>query len=95
VIAGHVDSKTGPDTFAGLYRARPGDAILVRLADGSTLRFVVQRVGSYPRDAFPTDLVYGGTQRRAELRMITCTGPYDRSRGGYQDNLVVFARLAG
>jgi hypothetical protein len=30
-----------------------------------------------------------------ELRLITCGGTFDRARGSYRDNLVVFARLAG
>jgi hypothetical protein len=94
VLAGHVDSRTGPDVFAELSRARAGDSVLVRLADGTTLVFVVDSVGVYPRDAFPTDRVYRGSHRRAQIRLITCGGPYDRSRGGYQDNVVVFGHLA-
>ena len=29
------------------------------------------------------------------LVLITCGGPYDASRGGYQDNVVVVARPVG
>ncbi|HUR75128.1 MAG TPA: sortase, partial [Sporichthya sp.] len=61
VVAGHVDSKTGPDTFAALSRARSGDRVLIDLAGGSTLTFVVDSVGLYPQSAFPTDRVYGGS----------------------------------
>ncbi|MBA3744582.1 MAG: class F sortase [Sporichthya sp.] len=92
VIAGHVDSKTGPDVFAALARARKGDRIVVKLADGSMVRFVVDRVETHPQDEFPTAQVYGGQKRRPELRMITCTGAYVGGR--YQDNLIVFATLA-
>jgi hypothetical protein len=31
----------------------------------------------------------------AALRLVTCGGDFDRARGSYLDNLVVFARLAG
>lgn len=92
VIAGHVDSKTGPDVFAALRKARPGDRIRVVLRDRSTVTFVVQSVEVHPRRKFPTDRVYGTDGKHAELRLITCTGRYDRARGGYQDNVVVFAR---
>lgn len=93
VIAGHVDSRTGPDVFVNLRRASAGDRVLVDLADGSTLTFVVDSVGLYAKDEFPTARVYGGTHRRAEVRLITCGGPYLRSQGGYQDNVVVFGHL--
>lgn len=93
VIAGHVDSKTGPDVFAALGEARAGDSIRVRLADRSTVTFLVQAVEVHPRADFPTSRVYG-TDGTTELRLITCTGSYDATAGGYQDNVVVFARLA-
>jgi len=93
VIAGHVDSKTGPDVFAALRNARKGDRVVVRLADGSVRTFLVYAREEHPKADFPTSRVYGGTKQQAELRLITCAGEYDRSHGGYQDNLIVFATL--
>lgn len=90
VIAGHVDSRRGPDVFAALKQARPGDTVEVKLADGSTTTFRVDEVELFSKAAFPTDRVYGGGAV-SELRLITCGGAYERSRGGYQGNLVVFA----
>jgi Sortase domain len=94
VIAGHVDSRTGPAVFYRLRELRPGDRIRVERADGSRLRFVVEGARSYPKDGFPTGAVFGPVPGAA-LRLITCAGAFDRARGGYRDNLVVFARLAG
>jgi hypothetical protein len=93
VIAGHVDSATGLDVFSTLGRARAGDRVVIRTADGTTLTFVVDSVGTYLRSAFPTDRVYGGPKRRSEIRLITCGGRYDRADGGYQSNVVVFGHL--
>lgn len=93
VVAGHVDSKTGPDVFAALGRARAGDRVRIRLVDGSDVTFVVTAVEVHPRAQFPTARVYG-SEGPPELRLITCTGEYDVQRDGYQDNVVVFARLA-
>jgi LPXTG-site transpeptidase (sortase) family protein len=90
VIAGHVDSKQGPDVFANLRDARPGDRIVVQLVDGTEKDFTVDDIGLYKKSAFPTDEVYGKTSDR-ELRLITCGGTYDKSRGGYQSNVIVFA----
>jgi hypothetical protein len=94
VIAGHVDSRTGPDVFFSLRKIRVGDRIVVDLGDGTRVVFRVQEAASYPKSAFPTKRVYGGKRTTAQLRLITCSGAYDRDRGGYQENLVVFASRA-
>ena len=91
VVAGHVDSVDGPAVFARLRDLVPGDEVLVDRADGTTVRFAVTGVGRYPKDDFPTEAVYGPTPR-AELRLVTCGGDFDRSRRSYEDNVVVFAR---
>jgi hypothetical protein len=94
VIAGHVDSRTGPAVFYRLRDLRPGNALLVDRADGTRLRFVVERASSFPKSGFPTAAVFGPVPSAA-LRLVTCAGDFDRARGSYRDNLVVFARLAG
>lgn len=94
VIAGHVDSYTGPAVFFRLAQVAVGDEVLVGRRDRTTLRFTVTRVARYPKTAFPSAEVYGPTPT-AELRLITCGGQFDRSRRSYVDNVVVFARLSG
>jgi sortase (surface protein transpeptidase) len=91
VVAGHVDSVEGPAVFARLRELTPGDEVVVDRQDGTTARFTVTGVGRHPKDDFPTEAVYGPTPR-AELRLVTCGGDFDRSRGSYEDNVVVFAR---
>ena len=91
VILGHVDSTTGPGVFFRLHELRRGDAVLVRRADGTTARFLVDRLAEYPKDRFPAAKVYAATAR-PELRLITCTG--DFAHGHYLDNLVVYAHQA-
>ena len=93
VIAGHVDSRTGPAVFYRLRKLRPGQAVLVERADGTRLRFVVSQSRSFPKAEFPTGAVFGPVGS-PELRLITCAGDFDRARGSYRDNLVVFAHLA-
>jgi LPXTG-site transpeptidase (sortase) family protein len=90
VIAGHIDSATGPAVFYDLRDLVPGDEITVIGAAEEVLTFVVDRVQQYPKDQFPTDEVYGPTSR-SELRLITCAGGFDRSTGHYDDNTVVYA----
>ena len=92
IIAGHVDSRTGPAVFYRLRELEPGDSIEVERDDGSVAVFTVTAREQYDKDDFPTERVYGPTEG-AELRMITCGGTFDRSVGHYDDNIVVFARL--
>jgi sortase (surface protein transpeptidase) len=93
VIAGHVDSRTGPAVFYWLRSMHPGERIYVRRADGTLAVFRVTRVQAYAKDQFPTAAVYGAVPD-AELRLITCGGRFDRALGTYLSNIVVYARLA-
>jgi sortase (surface protein transpeptidase) len=92
VILGHVDSKHAPAVFYRLRELRRGDEVLIRRADGSALRFVVQRTQQYPKARFPTDDVYYPTLT-PELRLVTCGGEFDNSWGHYLSNIIVFARM--
>ncbi|GAA4988971.1 class F sortase [Pseudonocardia tropica] len=92
VLLGHIDSFRGPAVFHRLDRLRPGDVVEVDRADGVRARFAVEAVREYPKDAFPTEEVYGATDH-AGLRLITCGGPFDADARSYRDNTVVFARL--
>ena len=95
VISGHVDSAAqGPSVFFNLGDLRPGDKVLVTRADGLVGVFGVDGVRRYPKNHFPTQLVYGNTDHAA-LRLITCGGPFDYATGHYVDNIVVFASLVG
>jgi hypothetical protein len=93
IIAGHVDGNTGPAVFYNLPDLRRGNVIIVVRRDGSRARFTVQRSERYSKSRFPTARVYGMT-RRPTLRLITCSGDFDRSTGHYLDNTVVYATLA-
>jgi Sortase domain len=93
VLAGHVDSRRGPAVFYRLGELRPGARVEVGREDGTTARFVVDKVERYPKDEFPTVAVYSDTTHRAELRLITCGGAFDDATGHYVDNVVAYAHL--
>ncbi|MDQ6658842.1 MAG: class F sortase [Actinomycetota bacterium] len=93
VLEGHVDSAAnGPSVFFKLGALKPGDPIYVTRRDGTTAVFTVNAVRRYPKNAFPTNTVYGAVDHAA-LRLITCGGTFDRNSGHYVDNIVVFAHL--
>jgi len=92
VLAAHVDSKQGPGVFYRLGSVKAGDVVTVSRADGRTLTYTVDKVATYPKDAFPTDAVYHGSFTQSEIRLVTCGGPFDKVKH-YLDNVVVFGHL--
>jgi sortase (surface protein transpeptidase) len=96
VIAGHVDSRTGPAVFYRLRDLKRGDQVIVRRDDGVVARFTVDGSRSFAKSAFPDAAVYGPVDTATpQLRLITCTGSFDRKAGSYRDDLVVFAHRTG
>lgn len=92
VTAGHVDLPGGnPGVFYMLGVLAKGDTIEIDRADQRTAVFTVDALEIYEKDRFPSDKVYGSSER-AELRVITCGGGYARD-SGYQGNVVVYATL--
>jgi sortase (surface protein transpeptidase) len=92
VIAGHIDSVSGPGVFFRLRLLRPGDRVYVRRAGGSLAVFEVTAVHSYLKTRFPTMAVYGPVPD-AELRLVTCGGTFDYATGHYLSNVIVYADL--
>ena len=90
VIAGHVDSTSGPAVFYRLRELRRGNAVRIRRADGSVVRFRVEGLERWPKAAFPSRRVFGKTHVAA-LRLVTCSGNFDPSTGHYVDNTIVYA----
>lgn len=92
ILTGHVDYSGKPGVFAHLGRVEVGDQIQVERADGRVAVFEAYEIEAVSKGRFPTEKVYGN-QAGAELRLITCTGRFDRRQRAYQENLIVYARL--
>jgi hypothetical protein len=95
VIAAHIDSRSqGLGPYAELLRVQQGDRIAVRSAH-RVERFRVSSLRLVPRSSLAgvTELFSPAGPRR--LVMVTCAGPFDESRGGYQNLAIVTARLEG
>ncbi|MBL7502804.1 class F sortase [Frankia sp. CN7] len=89
VLVGHYDSKKGPAVFYRLRNLLPGDQIEVVGGSGTTAAFVVDRLETVSKAAFPAERVYGPVTR-PEIRLITCDGGFDERTNHYLDNLVVY-----
>ncbi|TDT40886.1 sortase family protein [Streptomyces sp. BK208] len=92
VLVGHFDTVNGPAVMRNVGRIEPGDPITVTREDGTRAVFAVTALEQVDKDAFPTDKVYGRTDR-PELRLITCGG--EITHGHRPDNVIVYAALVG
>lgn len=92
VILGHVDSYKGPAVFFYLSRLRPGNAIVVNLADHAVVHFTVIGVREYSKSNFPDRIVYGMRSYSA-LQLVTCGGVFNRATGHYESNIVVYTAM--
>lgn len=93
VVAGHVDTDSGPAVFYSLGALKKGHTVEVARTDGRTAVFTVDAVEVYAKTDFPSGKVYGTSGRRAELRLITCGGGFSQEEGVYMGNVVVYAHL--
>ncbi|MFE5732737.1 class F sortase, partial [Streptomyces sp. NPDC056528] len=93
VVVGHVDTPAGPAVFYDLGAVGRGSRVEVLRRDGRTAVFTVYGVEAVPKEGFPARRVYADSGR-PELRLITCGGTFTE-KGGYEDNVVVSARLTG
>lgn len=96
VLVGHRDGRVeGAGVFYDLGSLDVDDLITVTDAEGEVWEYAVVSREAIKRDVLPTDELFVRTGD-PHLVLISCGGVYDRSRGGYQDNIVVTARpIAG
>ena len=93
VVQGHVDYvDQGPAVFFDLGRLTPGDTIEVTREDGKTAVFTVHRTELHKREEFPTQQVYGSTDR-PELVLITCGGDFNREADEFDSNTIIYSTL--
>ncbi|WP_133884151.1 class F sortase [Glycomyces sp. NRRL B-16210] len=92
VLLGHVDTdRSGPAVFFPVKELEAGDVIEVTREDGIVVVYEVTGTESYPKRRLPYEEVFG-VEAVPALRLITCGGEF--GRGGYAENVVVFARYA-
>jgi sortase (surface protein transpeptidase) len=96
LFVGHVDTGDRPAVFHRLGAVRIGETVRVVREDGTVAEFTVEDVQVVDRDRFDARQAYGVRRSgRAELRLITCAGTFDRADGTYSANVIVSAYLTG
>ena len=89
VIAGHYGAKSGI-VFNDLYKLKKGDDIYVEDDNGEESHFIVRESRTYDPKADASD-VFGSSDGKAHLNLVTCEGIWDSARKTYSNRLVVFA----
>ncbi|PRO66076.1 class F sortase [Alkalicoccus urumqiensis] len=92
VMAGHIDSRTGPAVFFDLEDLEEGDEIIVTDESGEARVFVVQTSEAYDREDAPLQKIFGYSYR-SQLNLITCTGEFNSEAGTHDQRLVVYTVL--
>jgi hypothetical protein len=92
LVAAHVDSRTqGLGPFASLLGVRRGER--VRLwSRGLQQDFAVTSLRLRPRSTIGPRAYLHSPAGPRRLTLVTCAGPYDAARGGYQNLAVITAR---
>lgn len=90
IIVGHVDWINNVAVFWRLRELKQDDAIEVTRADGTIAAFKVASLKEFRQDSFPSEEVYGNIDHPG-LRLITCSGNFNRQTYQYDQNTVVFA----
>jgi hypothetical protein len=93
VIEGHAGYPGQPMIFGRLITLKPGDRIIVVLADGTRQLFLVDSITTVPVGSAPPGMAepYGPPR----LTLITCTGHFDQNSYSYSRRLVLEASYAG
>lgn len=95
VIAGHVDSRTqGLGFFARLLRAEVGDQVTLK-GDGHRASYSITAVKTITKEVLAAGGRAFDQTGDHRLVLITCTGNYRADRGGYDSNLVIYAKPVG
>ncbi len=90
VLVAHFDTKYGPAVMKNVKKIKLGDLIEVPREDGKTARFTIREIENVDKKDFPTDKVYGETNR-PELRLLTCGG--EIKNGHRTNNVILYADL--
>jgi hypothetical protein len=93
VIEGHAGYPGHPMIFGRLVALRPGDRIIVVLADKTQQLFLVDSMSRLAVGVAPPGMAepYGPPR----LTLITCTGHFDQGSYSYSQRLVLEASYAG
>jgi hypothetical protein len=95
LVAAHVDSRTqGLGPFASLLGVHSGDRVYV-WSEGLRQTFEITSLRLRPQGSIGPGSYLHSPEGARRLTLVTCAGPYDAARGGYQNLAVITAKPLG
>ena len=95
LVAAHVDSRTqGLGPFASLLGVHAGDRVHV-WSHGLRQAFEITSLRLRPQGTIGSASYLHSPKGPRRLTLVTCAGPYDAARGGYQNLAVITATPLG
>lgn len=91
-LLGHVNDVHQPGVLVNLSKIKPGDIVTIGLSDGSSCKYRITELAAIKKRAFDTPKVWGSTPD-AQLRIISCGGPFVGAPDYYRDNLIGMGKL--
>lgn len=90
VIAGHFGWKNNiPAIFDNLSKLHKGDKIYVVDKNGVTTTFVVRELRTFS-ESDDSSAVFGSSDGKSHLNLVTCEGAWNKTKKSYSKRLVVF-----
>ncbi len=91
VIAGHTGWKNNiPAVFDNLNKLEIGDEISVQNTNGEIITFVVREIRTFDSKSDSSE-VFGSSDGKSHLNLVTCTGVWNEYTKSSSERLVVFA----
>jgi hypothetical protein len=94
VAVGHIDGSHRKGILYHLAELKPGATVTVGLDNGKSCTYRVDRLRAVKKDQFPSQEVWGNTPD-AQIRLISCGGPFVGGTTGYRDNIIAEGHLMG
>jgi len=85
-LIGHIDGNKQRGVLYNLKNLKPGDAVTIGLDNGKSCTYRINKLAQYEKQDAPVQDVWGPTAD-AQIRVISCGGPYIGPPYYYRDNL--------
>lgn len=92
VAVGHIDGNHRKGILYRLAELKPGATVTVGLNSGKSCTYRIDKLSAVKKAQFPTQEVWGGTPD-AQIRLISCGGPFVGGITGYDSNLIGIGRM--
>ncbi|MCA9328446.1 class F sortase [Candidatus Saccharibacteria bacterium] len=93
LLLGHVSGWTAPGVFKNISKLHAGDRFEVEKGNGEKLVYEVTRGESIPVESLNMSKVLASESGQHELKLMTCSGKYNRETGHYEERYVVYAKI--